>query len=88
MGPGQERAISLSFFLALPRASPGFRTCGHGARYLFLSFFLSRPPSLTRNLSAGLETFAVGWRLSHTNIAFISMTDILSQISHIFFIYL
>ena len=62
--PGQERAISLSFFLALPRA----RAFEHVVTALSLS--LSFCPSLHRSCSAGLETFAAVGRMSHSNIAF------------------
>ena len=50
-GPGQERAISLSFFLALPRASTSFRTCGHSALSISLSFFLSLSLAVTAQAS-------------------------------------
>lgn len=66
---GPRSALSLFLALPLPLPLPRAQAFEHvvTARARALSLFLSLPLTLSR--SAGLETFAAGWIISHSNIA-------------------
>ena len=66
-GLGGPRTGARHLFLLLPRSDMSFRTCGHSARSLFLSF----SSSAVTAQAAGLESFASVGGMSHSNVAFL-----------------